>query len=62
MLCVLYVCNSHNAFSFSSRGKVKAVSFLLPMDMLSYSEEQGTLGSPPDQSTNQLTPLTEKDM
>ncbi|NXH68627.1 CC195 protein, partial [Hydrobates tethys] len=41
------------------RGKVKAVSFLLPMDMSSYAEKQGSLKSPPNQSTKQLTTITE---
>ncbi|XP_028941147.1 putative coiled-coil domain-containing protein 195 [Antrostomus carolinensis] len=44
------------------RGKVKAVSFLLPMDMSSYAEKQGSLKSPQNQSTKQLTAITEKDM
>ncbi|XP_075273434.1 coiled-coil domain-containing protein 195 [Opisthocomus hoazin] len=44
------------------RGKVKAVSFLLPMDMSSYAENQGSLKSPQNQSTKQLTTITEKDM
>jgi len=61
-LHVLYICNPHNAFSFFSRGKVKAVSFLLPMDMSSYAENQGSLKSPQNQSTKQLTTITEKDM
>ncbi|XP_071608925.1 putative coiled-coil domain-containing protein 195 [Heliangelus exortis] len=44
------------------RGKVKAVSFLLPMDVSSYAEKQGSLKSPQNQSTKQLTTITEKDM
>ncbi|XP_029884796.1 putative coiled-coil domain-containing protein 195 isoform X1 [Aquila chrysaetos chrysaetos] len=44
------------------RGKVKAVSFLLPMDMSSYAEKQGSLKSPQNQSTKQLTTIAEKDM
>ncbi|KAM6389160.1 putative coiled-coil domain-containing protein 195 [Pluvialis apricaria] len=47
---------------FSPRGKIKAVSFLLPMDMSSYAENQGSLKSPQNQSTKQLTSITEKDM
>ncbi|KAM9378402.1 putative coiled-coil domain-containing protein 195 [Phaethornis superciliosus] len=43
-------------------GKVKAVSFLLPMDMSPYAEKQGSLKSPQNQSTKQLTTITEKDM
>ncbi|XP_050758597.1 putative coiled-coil domain-containing protein 195 [Gymnogyps californianus] len=46
----------------SARGKVKAVSFLLPMDMSSYAEKQGSLKSPQNQSTKQLTTIAEKDM
>ncbi|KAM6063351.1 putative coiled-coil domain-containing protein 195 [Chlamydotis macqueenii] len=46
----------------SARGKVKAVSFLLPMDMSSYTENQGSLRSSQNQSTKQLTTITEKDM
>ncbi|XP_051482520.1 putative coiled-coil domain-containing protein 195 [Apus apus] len=44
------------------RGKVKAVSFLLPMDMSSYGDKQGCLKSPQNQSTKQLTTIAEKDM
>ncbi|XP_074889359.1 coiled-coil domain-containing protein 195 [Buteo buteo] len=44
------------------RGKVKAVSFLLPMDMSSYAEKQSSLKSPQNQSTKQLTTIAEKDM
>ncbi|GAB0193508.1 putative coiled-coil domain-containing protein 195 [Grus japonensis] len=44
------------------QGKVKAVSFLLPMDMSSYAEKQDSLKSPQNQSTKQLTTIAEKDM
>ncbi|XP_074734389.1 coiled-coil domain-containing protein 195 [Strix uralensis] len=47
---------------YKCRGKVKAVSFLLPMDMPSYTEKQGSLTSPQNQSTKQLTTIAEKDM
>ncbi|XP_059678827.1 putative coiled-coil domain-containing protein 195 [Gavia stellata] len=47
---------------YKCRGKVKAVSFLLPMDMSSYAEKQGSLKSPQNQSTKQLTTIAEKDM
>ncbi|KAM7107014.1 putative coiled-coil domain-containing protein 195 [Ciconia maguari] len=47
---------------YKCRGKVKAVSFLLPMDMSSYAEKQGSLKSPQNQSTKQLTTVAEKDM
>ncbi|XP_031452231.1 putative coiled-coil domain-containing protein 195 [Phasianus colchicus] len=43
------------------RGKVKAVSFLLPMDV-SYAENQGSFKSPQNQDTKQLSTITEKDM
>lgn len=62
-LCMFYtfvilIMISH----FFSRGKVKAVSFLLPMDMSSFAEKQGSLKSPQNQSTKQLMTITEKDM
>ncbi|NXL03032.1 CC195 protein, partial [Mesembrinibis cayennensis] len=44
---------------YKCRGKVKAVSFLLPMDMSSYAEKQGSLKSPQNQSTKQLTTIAE---
>ncbi|NXA29004.1 CC195 protein, partial [Ibidorhyncha struthersii] len=44
---------------YKCRGKVKAVSFLLPMDTSSYAENQGSLKSPQNQSTKQLTTITE---
>ncbi|NXK16951.1 CC195 protein, partial [Arenaria interpres] len=44
---------------YKCRGKVKAVSFLLPMDMSSYAENQGSLKSPQNQSTKQLTTIAE---
>ncbi|KAM9279253.1 putative coiled-coil domain-containing protein 195 [Morus bassanus] len=47
---------------YKCRGKVKAVSFLLPMDTSSYAEKQGSLKSPQNQSTKQLTTIAEKDM
>ncbi|XP_032302608.1 putative coiled-coil domain-containing protein 195 [Coturnix japonica] len=43
------------------RGKVKAVSFLLPTDM-SYAENQGSFKSPQNRGTKQLSTITEKDM
>lgn len=58
---ILYICNPHNPFSFFSRGKVKAVSFLLPMDV-SYAENQGSFKSLQNQDTKQLSTITEKDM
>ncbi|XP_057273152.1 putative coiled-coil domain-containing protein 195 [Pezoporus wallicus] len=53
-LCQEHVCKC--------RGKIKAVTFLLPMDMSSYSEKQDSLKSPQNQSTKQLTTIAEKDM
>ncbi|XP_054242147.1 putative coiled-coil domain-containing protein 195 [Indicator indicator] len=47
---------------YKCRGKVKAVSFLLPVDMPSHAEKQGSLKSPPNQNTKPLTTITEKDM
>ncbi|XP_054063330.1 putative coiled-coil domain-containing protein 195 [Rissa tridactyla] len=47
---------------YRCRSKVKAVSFLLPMDMSSYAENRGSLKSPQNQSTKRLTTITEKDM
>ncbi|KAM9184022.1 putative coiled-coil domain-containing protein 195 [Mergus octosetaceus] len=44
------------------RGKVKAVSFLLPMDVSACAENQGSLKSPQNQDTHELTTITEKDM
>ncbi|XP_075572158.1 coiled-coil domain-containing protein 195 [Pelecanus crispus] len=47
---------------YKCRGKGKAVSFLLPMDMSSYAEKQGSLKSTQNQSTKQLTTIAEKDI
>ncbi|CAN8190760.1 unnamed protein product [Coccothraustes coccothraustes] len=47
---------------YKCQGKVKAVSFLLPTDMSSFAEKQGSLKSPQNQSTKHLTTITEKDM
>ncbi|XP_061862030.1 putative coiled-coil domain-containing protein 195 [Colius striatus] len=44
------------------RGKVKAVSFLLPMDTSAYAEMHSSLQSPRNQSTKQATTIAEKDM
>ncbi|XP_068880713.1 putative coiled-coil domain-containing protein 195 isoform X2 [Aphelocoma coerulescens] len=44
------------------RGKVKAVSFLLPMDMSAFAEKQGSPKSPQNQSTKHLMTIIEKDM
>ncbi|XP_060098679.1 putative coiled-coil domain-containing protein 195 [Heteronotia binoei] len=47
---------------YKCRGKVKAVSFLLPMDMSPYSENQGSFTCQQNQNTKQLSPIIEKDM
>ncbi|XP_073216026.1 putative coiled-coil domain-containing protein 195 [Lepidochelys kempii] len=47
---------------YKCRGKVKAVRFLLPMDMSSYSENQGSFKCPQNQDTKQLSTIIEKDM
>ncbi|NWU30663.1 CC195 protein, partial [Dyaphorophyia castanea] len=41
------------------RGKVKAVSFFLPVDMSSFAEKQGSLKSPQNQNTKHLMTITE---
>ncbi|XP_028925258.1 putative coiled-coil domain-containing protein 195 [Ornithorhynchus anatinus] len=47
---------------FKCRGKVKAVSFLLPMDASSYSQNQGPFENPPNQNSDQLSTVIEKDI
>ncbi|XP_048361391.1 putative coiled-coil domain-containing protein 195 [Sphaerodactylus townsendi] len=47
---------------YKCRGKVKAVSFLLPVDMSPYSENQGSFTGQQNQNTKQLSPIIEKDM
>ncbi|XP_066475269.1 putative coiled-coil domain-containing protein 195 [Tiliqua scincoides] len=47
---------------YKCRGKVKAVSFLLPVDMSPYSENQGSFTHPQNQNTKQLSTIIEKDM
>ncbi|XP_074403168.1 putative coiled-coil domain-containing protein 195 [Zonotrichia albicollis] len=47
---------------YKCQGKVKAVSFLLPTDMPSFAEKQGSPKSPQNQSTKRLMTITEKDM
>ncbi|KAM8804884.1 putative coiled-coil domain-containing protein 195 [Eudromia elegans] len=47
---------------YKCRGKVKAVSFLLPMDTSSYAENPGSPKCPQNQNTKQLTTIMEKDM
>ncbi|XP_054442103.1 putative coiled-coil domain-containing protein 195 [Pteronotus mesoamericanus] len=53
---------SRRAFSESVLGfrdKVKTVSFLLPMDIASYSKKSSSLKYSPDQTTNQLSTIAE---
>ncbi|XP_050164378.1 putative coiled-coil domain-containing protein 195 [Myiozetetes cayanensis] len=47
---------------YRCRAKVKAVSFLLPVDMSPFAEKQGSLKSPENQSTKHLMTIAEKDM
>ncbi|XP_025895810.1 putative coiled-coil domain-containing protein 195 [Nothoprocta perdicaria] len=47
---------------YKCRGKVKAVSFLLPMDTSPHAENPGSLKCPQNQNTKQLTTIIEKDM
>ncbi|XP_067394778.1 putative coiled-coil domain-containing protein 195 [Emydura macquarii macquarii] len=47
---------------YKCRGKIKAVRFLLPMDISSYSENQGSFKCPQNQDTKQLSTIIEKDM
>ncbi|XP_053841849.1 putative coiled-coil domain-containing protein 195 [Vidua macroura] len=63
------LCYSHSSNTklfqehvYKCQGKVKAVSFLLPTDMSSFAEKQGSLKSPQNQSTKHLMTVTEKDM
>ncbi|KAM6151939.1 putative coiled-coil domain-containing protein 195 [Erethizon dorsatum] len=44
---------------FGCRDKMKTVSFLLPMDLSSYSNNASSLKYSPDQTTNQLSIITE---
>ncbi|KAM4694553.1 putative coiled-coil domain-containing protein 195 [Discoglossus pictus] len=43
------------------RGKVKTVTFMLPMDMRAYAENQMTFQGPQNQSSNHLSTIIEKD-
>ncbi|XP_039236477.1 putative coiled-coil domain-containing protein 195 [Pipra filicauda] len=47
---------------YRCRGKVKAVSFLLPMHMSPCAEKQSSLKSPENQSTKPLMTIAENDM
>ncbi|XP_059558450.1 putative coiled-coil domain-containing protein 195 [Myotis daubentonii] len=54
--------SSHRAFPEyvpSGREKIKAVSFLLPMDIASYSKNSSSLKYSPNQTTNQTNTITE---
>ncbi|XP_068960496.1 putative coiled-coil domain-containing protein 195 [Petaurus breviceps papuanus] len=47
---------------FKCRGKIKAVSFLLPMEMSSYSKDPDSLECTQNQDPKQLSTILEKDM
>ncbi|XP_056664466.1 putative coiled-coil domain-containing protein 195 [Monodelphis domestica] len=47
---------------FKCRGKIKAVSFLLPMEMSSYSKDPDSLKCTQNQNPKQLSTIMEKDM
>ncbi|XP_051846466.1 putative coiled-coil domain-containing protein 195 [Antechinus flavipes] len=47
---------------FKCRGKIKAVSFLLPMEMSSYSKDPDSLECIQNQNPKQLSTIMEKDM
>uniref|UniRef100_A0A673SPD6 Coiled-coil domain containing 195 n=1 Tax=Suricata suricatta TaxID=37032 RepID=A0A673SPD6_SURSU len=58
--------NSFNSRAFPehifgnvTRGKMKTVSFLLPMDVSSYSKNSSSFKSSQDQTTNQLSTIAE---
>jgi hypothetical protein len=44
------------------RDKIKTVSFLLPMDMTSYSKNSSSLKYLPNQTTNKLSIIAEKEV
>ncbi|XP_073925661.1 putative coiled-coil domain-containing protein 195 [Castor canadensis] len=47
---------------FGCRDKIKTVSFLLPMDMTSYSKNSSSLKYLPNQTTNKLSIIAEKEV
>ncbi|XP_056419519.1 putative coiled-coil domain-containing protein 195 [Hyla sarda] len=52
---------SFQQYMHKCRGRVKAVTFMLPMDMRDYDENQMTFPSPQNQSANHLSTIIEKD-
>ncbi|XP_044146970.1 putative coiled-coil domain-containing protein 195 [Bufo gargarizans] len=52
---------SFQQYMHKCRGRVKAVTFMLPMDMRDYGENQKTFQAPPNQSANHLSTIIEKD-
>ncbi|XP_053564980.1 putative coiled-coil domain-containing protein 195 [Bombina bombina] len=52
---------SFQEYMHRCRGKVKAVTFLMPMDMREYNENQMTFQDPQNQSSNHLSTIIEKD-
>ncbi|KAM3932225.1 putative coiled-coil domain-containing protein 195 [Leptodactylus fuscus] len=52
---------SFQQYMHKCRGRVKAVTFMLPMDMREYEENQMTFQNPQNQSTNHLSTIIEKD-
>ncbi|XP_069830337.1 putative coiled-coil domain-containing protein 195 [Dendropsophus ebraccatus] len=52
---------SFQQYMHKCRGRVKAVTFMLPVDMRDYDENQMTFQSPQNQSANHLSTIIEKD-
>ncbi|MEE6500660.1 hypothetical protein FKM82_003872 [Ascaphus truei] len=52
---------SFQEYMHKCRGKVKAVTFLLPMDMSAYTENRINLQGPQNQNVNHLSTIAEKD-
>ncbi|XP_071995688.1 putative coiled-coil domain-containing protein 195 [Engystomops pustulosus] len=52
---------SFQQYMHKCRGRVKAVTFMLPMDMRDYNENRMTFQAPQNQSTNHLSTIIEKD-
>ncbi|XP_075058042.1 coiled-coil domain-containing protein 195 [Mixophyes fleayi] len=52
---------SFQEYMHKCRGRVKAVTFLLPMNMTAYNENQITFQNPQNQSANHLSTIIEKD-
>ncbi|XP_073485177.1 putative coiled-coil domain-containing protein 195 [Aquarana catesbeiana] len=52
---------SFQEYMHKCRGRVKVVTFLLPMDMRAYAENQKTFQNPENQRANHLSTIIEKD-